>query len=405
MRAILGAIKAFNKRMVEDHMGAYAATCAYFIILSFVPFVLIFIAISRRTDLDSTTLMNAIIQVIPSGLKSYVQTIISEVYRKPSSTLPISLVILIWSAAKAFHALTNGLNVISKVKETRGWFYTRFRSMLIVILLLASIMGIINILVYWREVVSFLEERFPELARIVTYLYDFRTLVGYLVLLFVFLCVYKFLPTQTYTFRSQLPGALIVTTVWTFFSYLMTVYYEHSKSFLQTYGSLTGIVLAMIWLYFCMYFVLVGAELNRVMYEDPEHNIIVDAIDDYMAASQDKRDKLEAQIRMENDIASRRQAMATGDLPKELNVETAEANEKATANEKPAPNDKTTANEKPTPNETVKANEKSRPGEKAKANEKPRPGEKARAKEKPEVSKMGDDIPFEEDPAWLKDGD
>ncbi|MGX8704657.1 MAG: YhjD/YihY/BrkB family envelope integrity protein, partial [bacterium] len=122
--------------MSEDHMGAYAATCAYFIILSFVPFVLIFIAISRRADLDSTALMNAIIQVVPSGIKSYVQMIISEVYRKPFSTLPISFIIVVWSAAKAFHALTNGLNVISKVHETRGWFYTRFRSMVIVLLLL-----------------------------------------------------------------------------------------------------------------------------------------------------------------------------------------------------------------------------------------------------------------------------
>ena len=316
MRAMLGAVKAFNKRMSEDHMGAYAATCAYFIILSFVPFVLIFIALSRRADLDSTALMNAIIQVVPSGLKSYIQTIISEVYRKPFSTLPISFVIVVWSAAKAFHALTNGLNVISKVHETRGWFYTRFRSMVIVLLLLASLLGIMHILVYWREVMSFLQESVPSLAPVMSFLVEFRTLVGYAFLLIVFLCVYKFLPNHTYTFRSQLPGALVVTTVWTFFSYLLTVYYEHSASFLQTYGSLTGIVLAMIWLYFCMYFVLVGAEMNRVIYEDPEHNIIVDAIDDYMAKSQDKREKLEAQIRMENEIASRRQALTTGELPK-----------------------------------------------------------------------------------------
>gem|GEM_PF-231095 len=295
-------------------MGAYAATCAYFLIISFVPFIMIFIALSRRADSDSTAFMNAIINIVPSGLKTYVLSIISEVYIKPLSILPLSLVIIVWSASKALHALTNGLNVINKVEETRGWFITRFRSMLIVFLAILSLIVLMRLSVYGRETMAFLEEHIPYFRIVSDVVYNFRGLFSYGALLFIFLCVYKFLPNCHLTFRSQLPGALVVTTVWMFFSYLMTVYYNHSRSFLDMYGSLTGIILAMVWMYFCMYFLLVGAEMNRVILEDPEHNIINSAVDDLMEASIKKQEKVSEQIAREEEEVRIRTG-ATQEMP------------------------------------------------------------------------------------------
>ena len=40
-KKIIGGVKAFGSRMMEDHMGAYSATCAYFLMLSFIPFIMI----------------------------------------------------------------------------------------------------------------------------------------------------------------------------------------------------------------------------------------------------------------------------------------------------------------------------------------------------------------------------
>lgn len=37
---------------------------------------------------------------------------------------------------------------------------------------------------------------------------------------------------------------------------------EYSPGLANMYGSLTTIVLVMLWLYFCMYIILIGAEIN-----------------------------------------------------------------------------------------------------------------------------------------------
>lgn len=283
---------SFGRRTTEDHLGAYATTCAYFLMISFVPFFMIFIAFSQRANVDITALTDGIIAIIPSGLKEYVMTIITEVQSKSYAYLPISVIILIWSAAKVFHALTNGLNVISKTPETRGWLYLRLRSMMYVCIFFACVAVALFI--------SFKSKRIQEIAMttpwfddLISFLYSFRVLFAYFGLILVFLFIYKFLPNCRYTFRSQLPGALITSTVWVFFSYLMSLYYEHNRNFSNIYGSMTGVVLAMIWLYFCMWFVLLGAELNRVLYEDPDQNFMVEAVDVMRDANVKKRREIE----------------------------------------------------------------------------------------------------------------
>lgn len=289
IKGIIKGFRTFGRRMYNDHMGAYAATCAYFLMISFVPLFMIFLAFAHLTGLDINTLTDSLVTIVPAGLKDYTSTITHEVTSRAYAYVPISAVILLWSAAKVFHALTNGLNVISRVRETRGWFFLRFRSMMYVILLLLFAAGALILSIFGQAIGESIEKSVPAFGDILRLLYSFRSLIGYFALICVFLFIYKFLPNCHYSLKSQFPGALIVSTVWMFFSYLITLYYEHNSNFVSIYGSLTGVILAMIWMYFCCYFLLFGAELNRILYEDPEGNVIVSTVDGIRDESERKR--------------------------------------------------------------------------------------------------------------------
>ena len=307
-KRIFGSVRSFARRTAEDHLGAYAATGAFFLMLSFVPFVMILLAIARLLPINITSVMNTLISIMPAGLRDYASNIVEEVYTKSYAIVPISVFILIWSASKFFHAMTNGLNVISQVKETRNWFATRLRSMLLVTIFIFAIVLVLLIGTSGENVSAAFEESLPVLYYIIEFFMPFRRLIGYFALILIFLFLYKFLPNRYYTFRSQLPGALIVSTVWIMFSYFISLYYTHNGSFQSIYGNLTGMVLAMIWLFFCMYFVLVGAELNRIIYEDPEGNVIVQTIQDVKESAALRKEALQ--------LEKERQRMAiTGELP------------------------------------------------------------------------------------------
>ena len=301
IKGLFKGFGSFARRIRSDHMGAYAATCAYFLMISFVPLYMVIAVIAAKTGADVSSMIDGLLGVVPSGLKDYVYTITIEVGSRTYVYVPISVIILIWSAAKVLHALTNGLNVISRVRETRGWFFLRFRSMMYVVLLVLAIGMMLAMSIFGRSIGESIEAGLPGYGDFLTFIYSIRSLIAYFLLTLLFLFLYKFLPNCHYSFRSQFPGALIVSTVWMFFSYLLSLYYEHNENFIAIYGSLTGVILAMIWLYFCCYFLLFGAELNRVLYEDPEGNVIVATVDTFRGETARRQLKIKEELDAHSD--------------------------------------------------------------------------------------------------------
>ena len=60
-------------------------------------------------------------------------------------------------------------------------------------------------------------------------------------------------------------GAAFSAVGWMIVSWIFSVYLNIFKGFSSMYGSLTTIVLIMLWLYFCMYILLLGGEVNVIL--------------------------------------------------------------------------------------------------------------------------------------------
>ena len=124
-KSTIALILGFIKRMQEDHIGAYAAQTAYFLIMSFIPFVLVLTALVQYTPLTYRMLRQAIIGFVPDNLQDFVLKIIAEVFTKSAAVVPISGLFALWSSGKGMQSLIAGLNEIYHVKETRNWLTNR----------------------------------------------------------------------------------------------------------------------------------------------------------------------------------------------------------------------------------------------------------------------------------------
>ena len=71
-KGTIALILGFIKRMQEDHIGAYAAQAAYFLIMSFIPFVLVLTALVQYTPLTYRMLRQVIIGFVPDNLQDFV---------------------------------------------------------------------------------------------------------------------------------------------------------------------------------------------------------------------------------------------------------------------------------------------------------------------------------------------
>lgn len=260
----------FIIKLNDDHLGAYSSQSAYFIILSFIPFLLLLMTLIRYLPITEELITTEIIQGLPGNIQPFLQGIVQEVYAKTSAVLPITAILALWSAGKGFQALTNGLNVINGVQETRNYFYMRIRSILYTIVFILSIVLTLVLMVFGRSIQKILVEWWPFVEEITNYILKFSTIITMFGLAFVFLMVYTFLPNRKQHFSDQIPGALFTSVTWSAFSFGFSMYLEYFPGFADMYGSLTTIILLMLWLYFCMNLFLLGAEINVIL-EEPEN--------------------------------------------------------------------------------------------------------------------------------------
>jgi len=94
-----------------------------------------------------------------------------------------------------------------------------------------------------------------------------RWLVPPVLIYVVFSLIYWLVPNLKIQFKSVLPGALFATVGWILTSLAFSFYVGSYGNYSSTYGSIGGIIVLMMWLYFSAIILMLGGQLNAVMLE------------------------------------------------------------------------------------------------------------------------------------------
>ncbi len=254
-------------KVMKHHVGAYAAQAAYFFLLSMIPIILLLLTLIRFTPVTKADVLTAVIQVFPSTVDSMVTSIINEVYNQSMAIVPITILVALWAAGKGVLSLTTGLNNIYECPETRNYFFLRARATAYTILFVLVIILLLILSVFGNSLIVFVTENIPILEVPVSGLVNMATWLAPVMLVGFSLLIYKYLPNRKDKFIKQLPGSIFTAIGWLVVSWIFSVYLDLFQGFSSMYGSLTTIVLIMLWLYFLMYVTLLGAELNMMLYD------------------------------------------------------------------------------------------------------------------------------------------
>ena len=133
-----------------------------------------------------------------------------------------------------------------------------------VIFIVLIMLGLV-LLVFGNSLKSIIQNHFGIFENFNTFL-QILTELGFIFATFiVFLLLYKFMPKHKVTFKSQIPGAIFGAIALNVISFIFSKYLYIFKGFSITYGSLTTLMLIMMWTYSCFYTLFLGAELNKVV--------------------------------------------------------------------------------------------------------------------------------------------
>ncbi len=251
----------------KSHLRAYAAESAFFIVISIVPCILLLLTLIQYTPVTKTMIMEAALEVFPSNINVMIVSIVDEVYNQSVSVIPLTAITAMWSAGRGVLSMANGLNWVYGNTEKKNYVFMRLQAAAYTLIFVVAIVFSLLLLVFGNRISVFIAKHIPLFHHVVELVIDVRVLISLAVLIFAFTVAYKLLPNGKVKMLHQIPGATFAAVGWLSCSLAVSIYLDIFHGFADMYGSLTTIVLVMLWLYFCMYSMLIGARINVYIQE------------------------------------------------------------------------------------------------------------------------------------------
>ncbi|MDO4804810.1 MAG: YihY/virulence factor BrkB family protein [Lachnospiraceae bacterium] len=261
-------IRVFRKSD-QDDASAYAAQSAFFILMSAFPFAMLLLQLMKFAPVSSESLLFAVDSIFPEYLLPTIHAILQEIYSSTFSGVTVTVITALWASSKATHAVLQGLGHICNEDKVSNWFIIRARALLFTLLVAVILVLAVTMIYLWQEARSLLIQFRPRGIPLHIYYVLIRSIYTIVLVTIALAVIYKAFPRKKLKFLGQLPGAFAATLGIFGFSTFVAIYISEFNGF-SMYGSLTTLTLVMFWLYFCNYFIMIGAEINEVIRRDKE---------------------------------------------------------------------------------------------------------------------------------------
>lgn len=251
----------------RDDIFALASQLAYYLILSFFPFLMFLFTLIGLSKFNSNDILKLLNHLVPIDVLKLIENTIKEIVNyKSTELLGISILLTIWTASSGFRAVFKGVNKAYNINENeRGFIKRSIISYISTILLALTIIITLALLVFGEIIGNYLINIFPFDNVVLAIWNLFRYGLILIVLIFILATIYKFAPSKKIKWKDAFPGAILTTFGWLIISLVFSFYINNFNHYSRIYGSLAAVFILMIWLFLISIIFLFGLEFNSVL--------------------------------------------------------------------------------------------------------------------------------------------
>jgi membrane protein len=258
-----------------DRLSAVAGGVTFYLLLAIFPGVGAFVslyglfadvgAVSKQLDQLAVFVPREVLGLVAEQMSR----LVSHKESSLSVAFAVSLLLSLWSSNAGMNALFDGLNVAYDEEERRNFLYRRLLTLGFTAGALIFIMLVTAILV----AAPYVSVRMG-LGESAAWLIPLRWLVLLVVAAAGFATVYRYGPSRSRArWRWVVPGSVFASLAWSGGSLGFSWYVNNIAHYDATYGSLGAVIGFMMWIWFSVMVVLLGAELNAEI----EHQTAIDS--------------------------------------------------------------------------------------------------------------------------------
>ena len=256
-------IKHLLFRLREDDIVGLSAQCSYFLFLSLFPFIIFLFSLLSFTNIPQSQLMSLVFSFFPTDVANVIRTIIENVLSTRNATLlTVGALMTIWSSSSGINAVRKGLYKAYRKVDSRPIWQVIIVNLVstigLALMLFITIVFLVSGEVLGNQVFMFLN--ISSTFEIVWNL--IRILVPVITMATVFTMLYVLIPYQKVKFIEVFPGVVFTMGAWLAISMLFSYFVNNFTNYANIYGSISGIIILLVWLNLSCLFLLLGGEIN-----------------------------------------------------------------------------------------------------------------------------------------------
>jgi membrane protein len=264
----MGIREPFRK-YVTAHCPMMAASLSFFGFLSLLPLAMVAISVLGfvygGTESGTDKVVRIVGGVMPAGVTE-IRAAVESLFRMRGEIGILGLVVLLWSASSIFTNLQLAFDVIFGRTKNRGFWFRR-------LVAIAAVLGLAAVLVLFGLGVPFFQlfadwyaERFGQNLLARPWVIDAvsKTLSAVFAV-FVFALIYRVLPRGEVKTRNAILTGVVFGILWELVRWGFGIYVRYGAGRAAIYGSLSSLLLLMLWIYVSSSILLLGASTLAVL--------------------------------------------------------------------------------------------------------------------------------------------
>ncbi|MGM1057359.1 MAG: YihY/virulence factor BrkB family protein [Bacteroidota bacterium] len=252
-------------QIAKNNVGIVSAGVAFYAFLAIFPAIMALISIyGLAMDPENVQRqISSFSDMMPEQAFSIVEAQIKEFTSTSGKALgwgtALGILFSLWSANKGTKSLFIGIDIAYNTNNTRNFILQNALTLLFtlgaVVLLILSMVLIV--------IFPALVDQLGLPAQIESLITWLRWLILAVLVVFFLCLLYKYAPVRSSpSLKMVFPGSLLATLIWLLASWGFSYYVSNFGSYGEVYGSISAVVVLMLWLLLTSWIILLGAELN-----------------------------------------------------------------------------------------------------------------------------------------------
>jgi membrane protein len=246
----------------------HAAALAFYFLFALFPLLLFLVTLLGFLTETGTEMRSNLFQFLsrvapPSAFALINETILEIAVNASGWRLWLGLASALWFASLGVAALSESLNAMYGVRETRPFWKVRMSAVGLTFALVALIVTALMLMLYGSEIGVSVAAHFQQGPLFTTLWTIMQIPLALIFVLFAFALIYYYAPDlydQKWYWIT--PGSLVGVALWVLVSFGFRLYLRHFDSYSLTYGSLGAVIVLMLWFFLTGVAILLGGKIN-----------------------------------------------------------------------------------------------------------------------------------------------